>query len=57
MKSQIFGTGKDVVWSPNNDFAVNESNLIKVMKSSNNQELYSFKTDYKVEELYGGPLL
>jgi len=57
MKSQIFGTGKDVVWSPNNDFAVNESNLIKVMKSSNNQELYSFRTDYKVEELYGGPLL
>jgi coatomer subunit beta' len=51
-----YGTGTDLVWSINGDFAVRDKYSI-VLYKNNNVQYESIKPEYIVEELYGGPLL
>ena len=56
-KNSGYGTGSDFVWSSNGDFAVRESSSIKIIKGANNTVLNTWKADFTIEELLGGPLL
>lgn len=55
-KSSGFGSGTDLVFAPNGDFAVRDSFAIRVIKSNNTQHC-ELKTDYYIEGLFGGPLV
>jgi coatomer subunit beta' len=45
------------VWSSNGDYAVREAFSIRVFHGANNQLSFELKTDFIVEQLFGGPLL
>ena len=55
-KNSGYGSGTDLVWSINGDFAVRDK-LALVLYKNNNVQYNSIKPEYVVEELYGGPLL
>jgi coatomer subunit beta' len=56
-KNAGFGQGTDLVWSNAGDYAVRETFTIKFYKGASNQLQFEVKTDFIVEQLFGGPLL
>ncbi|EGR29436.1 hypothetical protein IMG5_155860 [Ichthyophthirius multifiliis] len=56
LKSIMHGQGSDLIWASNGDYAVKDNFIIKVFKA-NNELLYELKTNYQVENLFGGPLI
>jgi coatomer subunit beta' len=56
-KNAGLGLGTDLVWSSSGDYAVREAFSIKVFSATNNQLICELKTDFIVEQLFGGPLL
>ncbi|KRW99243.1 WD40-repeat-containing domain [Pseudocohnilembus persalinus] len=55
-KNHAFGQGTDFVYAPNGDYAVRESNSIKIFKSNNTLHC-ELRTDCQIEGLFGGQLL
>jgi coatomer subunit beta' len=52
-----FGTGSHFVWAYNGGYAVKKDTSTVTLFDSNHQEVTSIKTEYPVEDLFGGPLL
>ncbi|EGR29953.1 hypothetical protein IMG5_145440 [Ichthyophthirius multifiliis] len=55
-KSIIHGQGTDLAWANNGDYAVKDNFIIRIYKG-NNELQYELKTDYMVENIFGGTLL
>lgn len=55
-KNSGYGSGTDLVWSINGDFAVRDKYSI-ILYKNNNVQYETIKPEFIVEELYGGPLL
>ena len=56
-KNSGYGTGTDFCWSSNGDYAVRELSSIKLIKGNSNTQYQTWKADFQIEELYGGPIL
>lgn len=56
-KNSGFGQGTDLVWAHSGDYAVREAFSIKIFQQQSNQLVCEIKTDFVVEQLFGGPLL
>jgi len=56
-KNVAFGTGSDFVWSSAGDYAVREQFTVKIFKGATNNQHISLKTDFPIEQLFGGPVL
>lgn len=54
-KNAKFGTGTDLVWSPDKDFAVRDNTVVKIYR--NNEVSFEFKPEAIPIGLHGGPVL
>ena len=54
-KNIKYGTGTDLVWGVEGDFAVRENKTVKIFK--NNDQVFQFLKDDSIVNLYGGAIL
>lgn len=54
-KNIKYGTGTDLVWGSEGDFAVRQNKTVKVFK--NNEQVFQFVKEDPITNLYGGAVL